>query len=138
LPGSGTKRFLPYRTPLLLYMGYIFYMSSGPVEAAAFSYFPDYLLHAAGYSVFYVLAHWAFHEGLPPVAGRGGYWLPWLATVLYGASDEFHQSFVPSRQCSASDLLADAAGGIMGALGVLLVVWLGRRGSLARRTSDAI
>jgi VanZ family protein len=113
-------------------MCYIFYMSSGPVEAAVFSKFPDFVLHAFGYSVFYVVAHWAIHEGLPLVAGRGGYWLPWLATVLYGASDEFHQSFVPSRQCAAGDLLADAVGGLVGALAVILVMLFKWRG-LSRR-----
>jgi VanZ family protein len=33
-----------------------------------------------------------------------------LLTVLYGASDEFHQSFVPSRQMDVMDLVADGAG----------------------------
>ena len=119
MPTSALRRFLIFRVPLVVYMGYIFFMSSGPVEAEVFSHFADYVLHAAAYGVFYVLAHWAVHEGLPLAAGRGGYWLPWFVTVLYGASDELHQSFVPSRQCSAADLLADAVGGLLGIVGLL-------------------
>ena len=34
-----------------------------------------------------------------------------LAVALYGATDEWHQSFVPGRSCEFGDWLADAAGG---------------------------
>ena len=34
--------------------------------------------------------------------------------VLYGLSDEFHQSFVPGRECSLLDLLADFLGATFG------------------------
>jgi VanZ family protein len=33
---------------------------------------------------------------------------------LWGASDEFHQSFVPGRDSSVADLGADAVGGALG------------------------
>lgn len=42
-------------------------------------------------------------------------------TVIYAASDELHQAFVPSRTASLTDVLIDALGGIMGTL------WLHRR-----------
>ena len=34
-------------------------------------------------------------------------------TVLYGALDEYHQSFVANRDPSGSDLLADGAGALV-------------------------
>lgn len=34
-------------------------------------------------------------------------------TVLYGASDEFHQSFVPNRDASVFDLMADTLGALL-------------------------
>ena len=116
-------RFIVYRLPVLLYMGLIFYESSGPMESSTLERIPDTVLHGAGYTVFYLLAFWAVHEGLAVAGGRGGYWLPALITVLYGASDEFHQSFVPGRVSSLHDLAADAAGAI---LGIFLVVVLRR------------
>lgn len=43
--------------------------------------------------------------------------------VVYAASDEWHQSFVPTRQGSAWDVLIDACGATLG----LLLLWgLGR------------
>ena len=39
---------------------------------------------------------------------------------LYGASDEFHQSFVPGRHVEIADWLADTLGGGVGAAAVWL------------------
>ena len=52
-------------------------------------------------------------------------------TLLYGASDEFHQSFVPGRDASWLDLLADGVGG---AIAAFMFLHLNRVAeSLARR-----
>ena len=40
--------------------------------------------------------------------------------VLYGLSDEWHQSFVPGRQPSPADLAADLAGVILGYTAVVM------------------
>jgi len=58
--------------------------------------------------------------------------LPWnwrqgvlviLLVALYAATDEFHQSFVPSRQASVLDVFIDTTGGFL----ALLFLWtLGR------------
>lgn len=47
-----------------------------------------------------------------------------LIVALYAASDEFHQSFVPTRMALVSDVFVDTAGGAAG----LLALWaFGRR-----------
>ena len=33
------------------------------------------------------------------------YWLAWLLSLLYSATDEFHQSFVPGRHAAITDVL---------------------------------
>lgn len=44
-------------------------------------------------------------------------------TTLYGISDEYHQSFVPGRDVSALDVLADGVGGFLAAQ---LLFWWSR------------
>ncbi len=48
-------------------------------------------------------------------------------TTAYGATDEFHQSFVPGRYPDWLDIAYDAAGAILGALVGLAWMWLRRR-----------
>ncbi|SHE23773.1 hypothetical protein BPUTEOMOX_1817 [methanotrophic endosymbiont of Bathymodiolus puteoserpentis (Logatchev)] len=36
-----------------------------------------------------------------------------IFTSLYGASDEWHQSFVPGRMSDTQDWLADTLGGVL-------------------------
>lgn len=45
-------------------------------------------------------------------------WLAWLLAVLYAATDEFHQSFVPGRSPSIWDVL------VFDNLGAVLSLWL--------------
>lgn len=43
-----------------------------------------------------------------------------LGVMLYAASDEFHQSFVPTRDARILDVLIDTSGGALG----LLLLWV--------------
>ena len=62
---------------------------------------------------------------------RRGVFVQWLivvlATTAYGASDEFHQSFVPGRYPSWLDIAFDTAGAILGSTVALGWIWLRRR-----------
>ncbi|MBQ4605712.1 MAG: VanZ family protein [Clostridia bacterium] len=50
--------------------------------------------------------------------------LPLSLGILYACIDELHQYFVPGRACQIRDVCIDTAGVLVG---VLLVLWLGRR-----------
>jgi VanZ family protein len=85
-------------------------------------YFWDKLLHCVGYAGLGVLALRAFHGGFTgprraPAIYAG------LAVILWGISDEFHQSFVPGRDASVLDVCADAVGFAFG-LAVFTLVTL--------------
>ena len=108
------RGFLIFYLPLILYLALVFYMSSGPVTSLVLRSIKDYILHGTEYCGLYLLVFRAIHEGLESKPGRGGYWLAAVLTVLYGISDEFHQSFVPTRDASFWDVMADAAGAMLG------------------------
>lgn len=47
----------------------------------------------------------------------------WIACLFVAASDEFHQTFVPSRGASVGDIIIDGGGAILGLLiGAMLVM----------------
>ena len=43
-----------------------------------------------------------------------------VISILYAASDEFHQKFVPGRSCQFTDVLIDSAGVLAGVLFVIV------------------
>ena len=86
----------------------IFWLSSMSRVPGA-NYFWDKFLHAFGYAGLGILALRAFHGGFTP-ARLLPTLLAGLAVVLWGISDEFHQSFVPGRDASALDVFADSVG----------------------------
>jgi len=89
----------------------------------------DKLLHAAAYAVLGALVRGAL---------GGARLRPWMALGLavamgtaYGASDEWHQSFVPNRSSDPADLAADAIGATMGAaLATLILRRVGARATI--------
>lgn len=73
----------------------------------------DKILHLSEYALLAALFCRAFR-------GEGVGWpaailLALVATSIYGASDEWHQSFVPLRSSDVHDWIADTLGGALGA-----------------------
>ncbi|MCP9454838.1 MAG: VanZ family protein [Nitrospira sp.] len=121
-----------YWGPVGVYAGLIFYLSSQPhpeERLPSFVWlFSDKVLHAVEYAVlgglFYRAFRWGTNEAVKPWAGL----LAVLATSLYGLSDEIHQSFVPHRDASGWDWLADSVGALLGVAAIhrLPRWWSGR------------
>jgi len=103
--------FARYWAPLLLYMGLVFWVSSRP-RPEGVSSAPDILLHGGAYCVMALLAIRAFGHGLGEPVSGAAFWSGVVVAVLYGASDEWHQTFVPSRVGDIYDLLFDAMGAL--------------------------
>jgi VanZ family protein len=106
--------------PALAWAAVIFVLSS-------FSRLPsppgnDKTHHLVAYAVLGAALVW----GLTDRAPRRTTWGIALAAVLlasaYGASDEFHQGFVPGREVSALDWVADTAGAAIAAAGLRAAV----------------
>ncbi|HIH44997.1 MAG TPA: hypothetical protein HA257_07995 [Candidatus Methanoperedenaceae archaeon] len=72
--------------------------------------YPDKFLHAVVYFGFGILLYLTFANSKYPVLVKYPFLLAIVIGTIYGATDEFHQSFVPGRTMSTGDLLADALG----------------------------
>lgn len=103
---------------LLAYCSLIFWLSDQQRLPMPTTFeFQDKFLHAGAYWVMGLLSWRAFrHFGMS--ASTLGL-VSFLFCSLYGVSDEWHQSFVPGRESSAADWLADSFGAAL-AMGLLV------------------
>lgn len=76
---------------------------------------PDYIGHGVSYAVLGGLLMRALAGGTLR-SMRAALILPAvLIATAYGLTDEFHQSFIPGRMASWSDIAADGVGALVGA-----------------------
>lgn len=113
-------RWFRYWGPLCGYAGLIFYLSSQPhpeEDLPSFvGLFSDKILHGIEYAVFGGLCYRALRWGTNESWGSAALPLAVLFASLYGISDEVHQSFVPFREPSWLDWVADTIGATAGAV----------------------
>jgi uncharacterized protein YfiM (DUF2279 family) len=98
--------------PVAVTMGIIFFLSHQPGDSLSLPEIPgmDKVAHLAAYAFLAATLLIAFGDGQRHIRPKSVLWLTVLLCVLYGISDEFHQSFVPGRSSSFFDVLADCAG----------------------------
>ncbi len=75
-----------------------------------FTRYPDKMMHIALYAVFGFLLYLTLKSSSNPTLRNHAFIFAFIIGTAYGASDEFHQSFVPGRTASVWDLLADSIG----------------------------
>jgi VanZ family protein len=68
--------------------------------------------HLIAYAILAVLLARALEHHILSTARRFG--SAWLLSVMYGVTDEIHQSFVPGRNPTVADVAIDAAGAAIG------------------------
>ena len=102
--------------PWLLYAGAIFFLSalSHPEDQL-----PSFLLrgtsatkflHGMEYGILSLLCYRAFRRAAGPAVARQAVVLAIVTASVYGITDEVHQAFVPFREASWQDWLADTIG----------------------------
>ncbi len=115
--GSNTSRII---RPLLLWL-----FPGISEESLAFAHFlTRKAAHFLEYAVLAVLAARAFSTSSREILRRHWFIISLLLIVLYSLSDEYHQSFVPSRGASIYDSFIDMAGGLTA---LILYSWRARR-----------
>lgn len=104
-------RFFEYWVPLIIYAGFIFYLSSIPGEYTP-KLFPyqDVTFHIIEYAIFAFLVNRAVKEYKPSLPYIRRFCWVFFCSIIYALSDEFHQTFVPNRFPSAYDIIYDSIG----------------------------
>ncbi len=130
--------FLPW-LPAVYGITAIFYVSGLPgneIHLPEF-HFSDKVFHSLAYGLLGGLINWrlGIRRYFRPLSASDSPsaaipsdlirfdWRGVLIGIAYGASDELHQYFVPSRECDVFDWMADSVGVICG---VLIMSWLTR------------
>ena len=110
-----------YWVPAVLYAGAIFFLSSQSHPEEQLPSFllenvSDKVLHAVEYGILAVLCFRTFRWAAGPAVARQAVVLAIVTASVYGITDEVHQLFVPFRESSWLDWLADTIGAAIGAL----------------------
>lgn len=108
--------------PAIAWMGIIFAMSSQSTIPQTPSLPADLIAiagHLVAFGVLAALLYLGLASWLPGTGLRAA--VAFVMTVLYGVSDEFHQSFVPGRDASLFDVVVDGIGAAV-ALAIILVL----------------
>ncbi len=114
--------FFRYWLPWVFAGGIIFFLSSKPMTEFPEVPFPfaDKIVHIFLYAFFGFLFCRAITAKPYSSIWHIRNWVAVIVTALlalaYGMTDEYHQSFVPSRSVEGLDLLADTLGGGLGAI----------------------
>ena len=101
--------------PIFCIMGMIFYLSHQPGDAVLLPDFPgvDKLAHILAYGCLAGASLYALHPFVSKPKQNFAAVLVVLFCIMYGVTDEYHQSFVPGRFVSFWDLVADAFGALL-------------------------
>ena len=104
-----------YWSPTLAYMMLIWALSSIP-SAAPVVIIPmqDKVVHLVEYAVLAILYCHSIAQTMPRWKKPAVVVLSVVLAALWGAVDEWHQSFVPNRNSDVMDALADTLGAIIG------------------------
>jgi VanZ family protein len=120
------KLILSLWLPVLFWVWLIFFLSSLPNLKASQNPFLDEILRKTAHFLEYLILYLLFFRAInwrktknPSASRYGNFGLPFLLTFLYSLSDEWHQSFVPTRSGLWRDVMIDNLGNFFGSL----IIW---------------
>jgi len=132
--GSGSVLSAGHTSVVLRFVKWL-YPSASPAFLAWFHFLVRKAGHLTEYAILAMLAARAFRNSSHQFIRRHWFKLSLLLAAVYALTDEFHQSFVPSRTASVHDSLIDSAGALI----ALTLIWFtSKRRVRTRSGSDGI
>lgn len=108
-------KFISFWIPVVSWMAIIFFLSSRErilvSEQQTVNFIIFKTLHVIEYFLLYVLVLRALRNtaGLQKTSV---FWAAFVLTALYAATDELHQTYVPTREGKVRDVIIDAFGAL--------------------------
>ncbi|MGA2668476.1 MAG: VanZ family protein [Ignavibacteria bacterium] len=129
-------KFFKYHFLFIFWLAAIFTESSFPADV--YPVVPivnaDKLVHIGIYGLLAALCYISIiHQNKFPALVKHALLITVLFSSLYGASDEFHQYFVPNRDCDFFDWLSDSAGAVIMVL--IIKHYLSKKWNLFRKNN---
>lgn len=109
--------WIRYQLPAIGYMVFIFIMSSIPRLSLpdVGVRWEDKIAHLVEYLVLaFLLARAFYYQNWKSLTIRDAVRWAVVVAIVYGATDEFHQYFVPGRFADVTDWVADSLGAFLG------------------------
>jgi len=94
----------------LAYAAAIFLVSSEDTSSIPLPLYIDKVVHCVEFGILCTLICWSISSGCIGAKSIYRIVLPITLTSIYGATDEFHQSFTPHRSVEFLDWVADTTG----------------------------
>ncbi|MDA3815031.1 MAG: VanZ family protein [Patescibacteria group bacterium] len=112
------ENFFVFYLPILLWMGFIFYLSSLPnLKTGVASVSMEFILRKVAHLLEYAFLAFLFgrlFDNMYHSSKRKIFLLSLLGVLLFSLSDEFHQIFVEGRFGNVIDVGIDLLGGFLG------------------------
>ncbi|MFZ5933134.1 MAG: VanZ family protein [Patescibacteria group bacterium] len=109
------KKILKLWVPAFLWAAVIFLFSSFPTSKTSEIYWQDFIVkksaHIVEYGIFAILLYRALKNS--GVEKKNAGLIAILLAVIYGATDEYHQSFTPGREPRVRDIFFDTIGSVL-------------------------
>lgn len=106
--------FWTHWLPVIAWLGLSFFLSAQPyLQPPVHFADSDKTMHLGEYLVLGALFARALRASNPAWSSLAVAGVAVALSSAWGASDEFHQSFVPGRECSAYDWCADTMGALL-------------------------
>lgn len=99
---------------------------AGSGQADSLTFFVRKSAHTIAYFIFGLLAYNVVRHYQQTLLRTT--LIAWVIVIVYAASDEFHQLFVPGRSAELRDVLIDSTAGLVG-----ILLWTGARWLVRRR-----
>lgn len=100
--------------PPIVWATVIFLLSSQAMlpsfETSTYDFIFKKMAHITVYAVLYLLLHRAHRLTHPTATTHAAWLIPFLLTLVYAVTDEYHQSLVPGRTATLRDIGYDTLG----------------------------